>query len=57
MKFTEYDKLSKKKKSEINSKKRGNWGGINPVTKVVQSKKVYTRKEKHSQKNLDDIDL
>lgn len=44
-KFTPYEKLSKKKKKEIDSKKRGSWNGVNPVTKRVESKKVYNRKK------------
>ena len=34
-KFVPYEKLSKKKKKEINKRKRGNWGSVNPVKKVI----------------------
>jgi hypothetical protein len=47
MKHISYDKLSKKEKKKINNKKRGNWGDVNPVTRIVKPKKVYSRKEKH----------
>ena len=43
--FIPYEKLSKKKKKELNSAKRGSWNGVNPVTRRVESKKVYNRKK------------
>ena len=43
-KFISYQKMNKKKRKEIDKQKRGDWGDIKPVTKVVQSKKVYNRK-------------
>lgn len=30
---------------------RGSWYGVNPVTRVIPSKKVYTRKQKHPGRN------
>jgi hypothetical protein len=38
----------KKPKTEYDILKsiRGTWGNVNPVTKVIDSKKVYTRKKK-----------
>ena len=53
-KFVPYEKLSKKKKKEINNKKRQNWGTCNPATKVVPSEKEYTRKIKHKKSAFDD---
>ena len=44
-KFIPYEKLSKKKKKELDSAKRGSWNGVNPVTKRVESKKIYSRKK------------
>lgn len=41
-KFIPYEKLSKKKKRELNKRKRKDWGNISPVTKVVHKK---SRKE------------
>lgn len=39
---------SKKQKwVDIFKKQRGDWGEINPVTKVIPNKKKYKRKEKH----------
>ena len=43
--FIPYEKLSKKKKKELDSARRGSWNGVNPVTRRVESKKVYRRKK------------
>ena len=32
---------------------RGNWNGINPVTKVIKDKTKYTRKIKHKKINIE----
>ena len=45
-KFISYQKMNKKKQKEINKQKRGNWGDIKPITKVVPNKKIYNRKAK-----------
>ena len=42
--FIPYKKLSKKKKREIDSAKRGSWNGVNPVTRKVKNLKIYNRK-------------
>ncbi|MBQ0038728.1 MAG: hypothetical protein KBS74_08690 [Clostridiales bacterium] len=44
-KFIPYDKLSKKKQREWNAKRRGTWGAMSPVTRKVESKKLYNRKK------------
>ncbi len=44
-KFIPYEKLSKKKKKELDSIKRGTWYGVKPVTKRFESKKTYNRKK------------
>ncbi len=44
-KFIPYEKLSKKKKRELDSAKRGSWHGVSPVTKRIESKKQYDRKK------------
>ena len=41
--YITFEKLSKKARQEINNSKRGSWNGLNPVTKVVKSKKLYNR--------------
>ncbi len=43
--FIPYEKLSKKKKKELDSARRGSWNGVNPVTRRVESKNVYRRKK------------
>lgn len=41
--FIPFDKLSKKEKRKRNSAKRGNWGGINPVTRKPAPIDAYNR--------------
>ena len=40
-----FEKLSKKKQREISAKQRGSWNGVNPVTRKVESKKLYNRQK------------
>ena len=42
-KFVSYEKLSKKKKRELNAKRRGTWGGLSPVTRKPANPKAYNR--------------
>ena len=42
-KFIPYEKLSKKKKRELDKVRRGTWGELSPVTRKAQSAKVYDR--------------
>lgn len=44
-KFVPFEKLSKKKQRELNKKQRGSWGSINPVSRKVESAKIYNRKK------------
>lgn len=53
MSFVPFDKMSNKQKAEINKKKRKTWS-VNPVTRKVQDKTKYSRKEKHRRNNYDD---
>ena len=43
-KFVEYEKLSKKRKREIDKARRADWNGVVPVTKKIESAKLYNRK-------------
>ena len=43
-----YGKLSKKKKAELDRKKRGSWGGLNPVTRKPDNPKAYKRSKARS---------
>ena len=36
-------KQSKKQQRAFHAAKRGSWNGVNPVTRVVPSKKLYDR--------------
>ncbi len=50
--FVPKDKMSKKARKELNKQKRATWG-FSPVTKMVQSKKVYSRKRKTHDRDED----
>lgn len=43
--FIPYEKLSQKKQQEINRKKRGSWGELNPVTRKPENPKAYNRRK------------
>ena len=44
-KYVPIEKRSKKEQRAYYAKQRGSWNGVNPVTKVVPSKKIYNRKK------------
>lgn len=44
-KHVPYDKLSKKAKKAVDRKERGQWGDIRPVTRRIESEKLYNRKK------------
>ena len=44
-KFIPYEKLSKKKKRELDAARRGSWGGLSPVTRRPEDPKAYKRKK------------
>lgn len=39
-------KLSKKARRAVDRERRGSWYGIKPVTRIVPSKKIYSRKHR-----------
>ena len=43
--FIPFEKLSKKKQRELAAKRRGSWGGLNPVTRKPENPKAYNRKK------------
>ena len=51
-KFIPYEKLSKKKKRELDTQRRGSWYGVNPVTRKSENPKAYNRRK--AQKWSDD---
>lgn len=44
--MTTFNKLSKKAQRELNNQKRVTWD-FNPVSRVKQSKKIYSRKRRY----------
>lgn len=53
-KFVSRDKLGKKARKELDSRRRVTWG-FSPVTKAVGSKKVYSRKRKAQDRDDDGL--
>lgn len=47
-KFVPYEKLSKKKKREMDAKRRGSWHGIDPVTRKPENSRAYNRRKARS---------
>lgn len=54
-KYVPYEKLSKKKKRELNASRRNTWGNLNPVTRKPDPHKAYNRRK--AQKWNDDSSL
>ena len=44
-KFIPYEKMSKKQRKAMDAKRRGSWGGLNPVTRKPENPKAYNRKK------------
>jgi hypothetical protein len=47
-KMVPLSKQSKKERRKYHASKRGSWNGVSPVTRVVQSRKIYDRKRMKS---------
>ena len=45
LKMIPLNKQSKKAQRRYHAAKRGDWNGVNPVSRVVASKKAYNRKK------------
>lgn len=45
MKLVPLEKQSKKEQRIFHARKRRDWNGLKPTTRVVKSKKVYDRKK------------
>jgi len=45
MAYVPYQKTSKRKRREIDQTKRVTWGSVSPITRKVESAKVYSRKK------------
>lgn len=44
-KYVPYEKLSKKKKRELNAKRRVTWGTLSPVTRKPSDPRAYNRQK------------
>ncbi len=56
MQFVPLNKRSKKAQREFYAKKRGSWHGVNPISRTVQSRKVYDRaRAKQSTRRNSDV--
>ena len=53
-KFVPYEKMSKKERKKLDSAKRRDWNGLNPVTRIAERSKKYSRKIKHPERFNDD---
>lgn len=49
-KFVPYEKMSKKERRKVDTLRRRDWNGLNPVTRVAEKNKKYSRKTKHPEK-------
>ncbi len=47
--FIPYEKLSKRKKRELDAERRGSWGGLDPVTRRPANPKAYNRAKARKQ--------
>ncbi len=52
-KFVPYEKLSKKKRRELDRRRRSDWGEIKPVSRRIESGKIYKRKKAKREEDLD----
>lgn len=53
-KFIPYEKLSKKEKRIMDARRRGTWGGLNPVTRKPPNSRAYDRNKAKRWKRDDD---
>lgn len=52
--FVPYEKLSKKKKKELDRQKRQTWGDFDPTTRVEQLGYSRSDKKKETKKRIDE---
>ena len=52
-KYIPYEKLSKKKRRELDARQRGSWNGLSPVTRRPENPKAYNRQK--ARKRSDDF--
>ena len=51
--FLPYAKLSKKKRRELDRCRRSDWGDCKPVSRKIESGKIYKRKKAKPEEDLD----
>ena len=44
-KMISYSKMAKKKRRELDRRKRGTWAGVNPVTRRPENSRAYDRRK------------
>lgn len=49
-KYIPYEKLSKKEKRKLDSKKRNTWGALNPITRKPENSRAYNRSDMKKQR-------
>ena len=54
MKVTPLKKQSKKNQRKVHAAKRGTWNGVSPVTRIVQSKRLYDRNRAKQENHRDE---
>ena len=54
-KFVPYEKKSKKEKCKENQKKRGDWGNVNPRTKVIPDQHKDKKNEERMNDRMEDV--
>ena len=52
-KYTPYENRSKKKRRELDTRRRGSWNGFSPVTRRPENPKAYNRQK--ARKRSDDF--
>ncbi len=45
-KFVPFEKLSRKKRQELNKQRRTTWGSLNPTTRKPENSKAYNRNKR-----------
>ncbi|MCL2364355.1 MAG: hypothetical protein FWC71_06815 [Defluviitaleaceae bacterium] len=56
-KYVPLEKQSKRKQREYHAKQRGDWGNINPITRKVESAKIYNRKKSKRERYNSGLDF
>ena len=52
-KFIPYEKLSKKQRRQLDRRRRNDWGELKPVSRKIESGKIYNRKKAKRERSSD----